>query len=501
MKLPASLLFLTLKAILVFLTLNEASAFVVPQTHVRTTTAMGASALLSPKKRVIDAVAELGGRVTAADVAGKGASDLVSAERELLELASRFGSKATLEATEGGDVVFNFGKSPIQTLSAVDRKERWIQRWEAVKPKAMSAGRVAFGLCLFVSFAVVTIGLMVVSTAGSSSSDENNNSRREPSYGGGGGGFYYFPSPYLYMDLLFPPRYGYYEVEEKRRKRPEEMNFLEAIFSYVFGDGDPNINKRTAELERAAAIIRQNDGVVVAEQLAPVLADAPPANAVYDAPETTLVDETYVLPIVTALGGRAEVIDADNDAAIVYVFDDLVDGAVAKGGASTNPLEEKPLTFSRATDGQRFAAGALGVANLFAVGLLGFQLLAKPWLLKVYPLLGTLMVPLLLYAVSYNVVPWIRGISVVKQNEAIDDRNERRHRALMNLKMPTPSLRRKLKAAKDATKNFFVRRRRGRSEKVVFSTDDDLSETRSRKAADDLAAFDQKLSQKQKDLL
>lgn len=57
------------------------------------------------------------------------------------------------------------------------------------------------------------------------------------SYGGGyygGGGFI---SP-VDIWILLDPGYGPYE----RRRRREEggMNFLEAIFSFVFGDGDPN---------------------------------------------------------------------------------------------------------------------------------------------------------------------------------------------------------------------------------------------------------------------
>ena len=494
---------------MLFLMLSSAWGFVAPPSRRcvvpqqrKVVVMMAGETLVKSKKRVIEAVDELGGRVTAADVAGAGAVDLVSSERELLELAARFGGLASLDTTESGDVVFDFGRSPSKTLATVDRRERWLRRWQAVKPNALAVGRGAFGLCLFASLAVVSLALTVASSSSSSNDD------RRSSSSSGGGGFYI--SPYLYMDLLSPPRYGvyrandglYYPSEEKK-----EMNFLQAIFSYVFGDGDPNAEIRARELEAAASIIRANDGVVVAEQLAPVVANGPPSSS-FDNGQVN-VDESWVLPIVSSLGGRPEVVDDT----IVYVFDDLTDGAlnaqpekqspfkrvaslVSSQKAPPQPLTEVAIPFSKANQGQLLAAGALGVANLLAVGVLAAKVAAKPAILRAFPILQPLALPLVLYAVSYNVVPLIRNFRNPQINKAIDQRNLNRRRAAAALERPPPSLRQKLQAANNAAKDALLRKRRTIDSKVAFSTTNTNSKNQQLKGNTDLDTFDKKLQQR-----
>ena len=60
--------------------------------------------------------------------------------------------------------------------------------------------------------------------------------------GGFGGPLYYGPSPF---DIFFyRPYYSYgYENDWDRRSgrsEPPQMGFLESVYSFVFGDGDPN---------------------------------------------------------------------------------------------------------------------------------------------------------------------------------------------------------------------------------------------------------------------
>ena len=159
------------------------------------------------------------------------------------------------------------------------------------------------------------------------------------------------PSPF---DIFYyRPYYSYGDV------RRDEMNFLEAVYSYVFGDGDPNADVTSRQVAAAADVIRASGGAVVAEQLAPFLALPPGVDARGD---ESAVDEAFVLPVVAELDGRATV-DAETGH-IVYVFDDLVKTASDASSGGDAALEEADVTFSRASDGQLFAAGALGVANL-----------------------------------------------------------------------------------------------------------------------------------------
>jgi hypothetical protein len=59
----------------------------------------------------------------------------------------------------------------------------------------------------------------------------------------GGGGFYGGPRGFVFIDptdifLIWDPRYGRHSRE--RVDSGESMTFVEAVFSFVFGDGNPN---------------------------------------------------------------------------------------------------------------------------------------------------------------------------------------------------------------------------------------------------------------------
>lgn len=52
---------------------------------------------------------------------------------------------------------------------------------------------------------------------------------------------------------------------------PQQMGFLESVYSFVFGDGDPNTGREKKQLAAVAAAARRNGGVLTAEQMAPLL--------------------------------------------------------------------------------------------------------------------------------------------------------------------------------------------------------------------------------------
>jgi len=317
--------------------LGAARAFVAPRARLTPRVALAADA----SQRVVDAVEALDGVATAGDVAASGAAPLVSAERELLALAARLGDAATLDVRDDGALTFRFPPKTKRALAAVDGRERWLQRWEGAKPTLYTVGRTAFGLSLFASLAV---GAALLTTLSAANEGEQRRDRRSNSYWGPS---FWGPSPF---DIFYYR--SYYGPSGPRG----EMNFLEAVYSYVFGDGDPNADIDTKQVAAAAAAIRVNGGAVVAEQLAPYLA-LPPADA-----DNAVVDEGYVLPVVAALNGRATV--DDESGSIVYVFDDLIRGSAADATDEGGALAEADVGFSAASQGQLAAAGALGVANL-----------------------------------------------------------------------------------------------------------------------------------------
>lgn len=151
------------------------------------------------------------------------------------------------------------------------------------------------------------------------------------------GGFW-GPSPFDFF--YYRPYYSRYYVvpggsrqrEQRRDGLDDEMGFLESVFSYVFGDGNPNGDIESRRLTLAATMIREYGGAVTAEQLAPYCDDAPMpllTTTMVDGKlgeERAYVDESFVLPIVTQLDGEPRVTEEGD---IVYVFPELMTSAVA----------------------------------------------------------------------------------------------------------------------------------------------------------------------------
>jgi len=274
-------------------------------------------------------------RLTAADLAAEGSLDLETARQGLASLATALAGADGLSvaASNRGDLVYTYPADVRATLSARSSAAKAREAWAAASPALATVGRAAFGLSLFVSLAVIFAAITVIM---SESSESGSGSRRRgggwvggDGGGGGGGGSGYGFTPF---DLLWPRRYGFYGFGWFEPPPKMSLSLPEAIFSFVFGDGDPNVVLRAARLRALAGVIRSKGGAVVAEELAPYL-DPPDGSTPSRSP---LVDESWVVPALHELGGVAEVAEADDGAdgaeaagTIVYTFDDMRVTAIA----------------------------------------------------------------------------------------------------------------------------------------------------------------------------
>ncbi len=85
---------------------------------------------------------------------------------------------------------------------------------------------------------------------------------------GGGIGFPRYGFGNFLFDLFYySPRsyYGYYGRVDAQAEE-ERSGILEGIFSYIFGDGDPNHQVEQVRLREASRVIRASGGAVTAEQ-------------------------------------------------------------------------------------------------------------------------------------------------------------------------------------------------------------------------------------------
>ncbi|HEY9690444.1 MAG TPA: hypothetical protein V6D46_10660 [Coleofasciculaceae cyanobacterium] len=393
---------------------------------------------------LLEAVEQLNYRVTVADVATQAGLDLDLTERGLMVLAASAGGN--LQVAESGDVVYVFSREFRDVLRnkywQLQLQETWSKVWKIL----FYLIRLSFGIVLILLIVAVIAAIAVAVLAlNSSRSDDNNNrgsSDRSSSGGGGWGG--YIPGGYYgggwNWTWIFLPDYDDRSYEQQRTK--PELNFLEAIYSFLFGDGNPNIYLEKERWQLVAQAIRHHGGSVVVEQIAPYL-ELPAQSAAQ-----LELDEDLMLPVLVRFNGHPQVTEQGE---IVYCFPELQTTVQAdERGALPALLSEDLYAFSRATKGQKIGAIALGVSLLLLSLVLGGLLAmgdatefgdALLFLQAVFGLgLG--------YSSAFLAVPVVRRWVIGRRNRAIEARNQRRSQWAAALASPEPELAAKLQAAR-----------------------------------------------------
>ncbi|XZN90841.1 MAG: hypothetical protein ACM65M_25075 [Microcoleus sp.] len=384
---------------------------------------------MAPNPKVMQAVTELGYRVTVGDVAAKAGLDVNFAERELLTLASEAGGH--LQVAESGDIAYLFPKNFQDILRNKFLRLQLQEWWQKIWRILFYLIRISFGIVLVASLILIFVAIAILL---SSLSDNNNG-------GGGsgddrGGGFFFFP--YFSNDLIWLFYWNqdepYYQRRSRLTSQKPEMSFLESVFSFLFGDGNPNYNLEERKWSTIAATIRNNQGAIVAEQIAPYLDNLPKGYA--------LEYEEYMLPTLSRFDGRPEV---SPEGQIVYHFPQLQTTA-AERNAEPVPayLREILWRFSHASSGQIMLAAGLGAVNLVGALVLG-SLLAKSAIGGgLVGLVATIYPMLLIYGVGFLTIPLIRYFWVQRKNTSIAARNQERQQRAMLLNQPDANLQKKL---------------------------------------------------------
>ncbi|EJK50155.1 hypothetical protein THAOC_30900, partial [Thalassiosira oceanica] len=294
-----------------------------------------------PSQKIIDAAESFGGRpIVASDLAAKAGVSISQARKDLTALATL--TRGDIAVSNDGDLIYTFPRDIGSVIASTSAKYRALSTWnDKLKEPLFYATKVGFGVALLASLVAIYSTIFFIGSSSSSDRDDRDDRR---GYGGGGGGMpmgfggFWGPSPFDFF--YYRPYYSRYYYSPAydtggRRRDPDEMGFLESVFSYVFGDGNPNGDVEERRLGLAAEMIRMNGGAVTAEQLAPFVDEAP---APLDADgrlgeERAYVDEAFVLPIVTQLDGEPQVTE---DGDIVYTFPELMTTSTSKGTSSVS---------------------------------------------------------------------------------------------------------------------------------------------------------------------
>ncbi|CAB9497207.1 expressed unknown protein [Seminavis robusta] len=264
-----------------------------------------------PSDAIVEACA--GQRVVASDLAAKAGISVSQAARELTLLASL--SQGDIAVGDAGELLYSFPSDLKGVLQKRSSQYQFQQQIQKAWPTVFWGIRVGFGVALVASLVAIYSTIFFINSSSSSDNDDRNSERRGGGGFGGGFGYFWGPSPFDFLYYRPYGSYGYYGRASSEKE--EELGFLESVFSYVFGDGDPNAKIEEERLQLAAQMIRDNKGAVTAEQLAPY---CDPDITPQQAQKANYVDESFVLPIVTQLNGEPTVTD---DGDIVYLFPEL----------------------------------------------------------------------------------------------------------------------------------------------------------------------------------
>ncbi|KAK3043504.1 hypothetical protein RJ639_002083 [Escallonia herrerae] len=442
------------------------------------------------RRRAMDAVDACGGRVTVGDVASKAGLKLDQAQKALQALAAD--TDGFLEVSDEGDVLYVFPKGYRSKLAAKSFRIKIEPLIEKAKSGAEYLVRVSFGTALIASIVLVYTTIIAIL---SSKSDEDNRGRRGGRSFDTGFSFYLNPSDlFWYWD-------PYYYRRRRVRADDEGNNFIESVFSFVFGDGDPNQGAEEERWKLLGQYIASNGGVTTAEELAPYLDVGTTEVRNLRQPE---VDEEVLFGHRNSETFRFKTPPENRTSIsenILYRFPSLQRTASSQRsgrkeyvgrrwadwvGGVEKFFREKKWQFSKTSSSERAMVIGLGGLNLFGVIILGTMLkYGSYWLcFSIINVLNMTVTPsgfitfvsdiyplLQIYAGSFFAIPLVRWLFLRTTNFEIERRNRAREQRARALESPDLSLRRKLLSARDMAQRTYIGQ-----DRIVYSTDSDLIE-------------------------
>lgn len=416
---------------------------------------------MTPNPSIMKSVEQLGYRVTVGDVAAQAGIDVNIAQQQLLALASDAGGH--LQVAESGEIAFQFP----QDFRTVLRNKFWRLKlqewWEKVWRVLFYIIRISFGILLLASIVLIFVSIAIILIAINSSREGDDSGGSSDS----GGGFIFVPrfwfGPNWYWFLYWDDDYYDHRRQHYANLKDNQYNFLEAVFSFLFGDGNPNANLEERRWKTIATLIRNNQGAVIAEQVAPYLDEISRQEEEY---------EDYMLPVLTRFNGYPKV---SPQGELVYHFPDLqMTANQYRPQAIVSSLKEQLWKFSQASSGQLMLAAGLGVANIVGAIILGSLLQDQTLVQSLggWVALVDVIFPLLLvYGIGFLTVPLIRFIWIKWRNARIEVRNQNRQERVAILNQAQDSIKQKLSFARQFAAETVIDQK-----DLAYTTESDLVE-------------------------
>jgi hypothetical protein len=394
------------------------------------------------KTLVIDAIKKLHHEATVSDVCKQTSLPLNQCQFLLNKVASE--TKADLLVSQSGQVTYKFAPGFEGHYFKNALKILLIGCGLAMFEAGFYLLRISFGIMLTFSLLVIVLLLVAICIAALFASDS----------GSDGGDWGFFDVGWFDISSLGDAFvWSYTPSHQSRIQKAEEKkgHFFLEVFSFLFGDGHPNPDIDETRWQLISQTIINNNGVVVADQLAPF---------------TGSNKDEDVLPVLVRFNGRPEVSETGH---IVYIFDELK-------GKSRNK-EELPLFLKEQY--WRFSQYPAH-SNLFVTMLAGLNLWGSWWLYKHIATINLLhhfvylIDALLVYALLFCLLPFIRLMFIGFANGYVDRRNMARQDYSDALRFPKAELKEKLEQAKTMRQQLAAEK--PPDQRVIYTTEKDALE-------------------------
>ena len=389
------------------------------------------------RSAIVGAFKERRGEAAPADIVAFTGIPKPQVDAELPAVADEYNGR--LKVTDSGEILYSFPDG---------FRSRYKGFGPSLRRFLRAFGKVAVGLgtflfkawimvmlvgyfALFVALAV----LAVLASVAISASDKNGRSR---SRGGSSlvmGLLNMFMRIWFYNEVFKSPGQRRYEVETRSRKRENRRPLHKAIFSFVFGESDPNAGHDAVEKKAFVALVRAKKGVVILEDFMSVTGLSP-AEA-----------DREINRYLYEFEGSPEV--SDNGTVYFHFPKLLLRARGDEAGAADSPMkrlrvfsanEKKSNFWYAAINGINLAFGSYflfttlayetiarqpvsgGTYLFWFVGNLFSQISSNPLLLM---MVGLGVVPLAFSALFW-LVPALRSGAVARENERIRTGNLKR---------------------------------------------------------------------------
>jgi hypothetical protein len=217
------------------------------------------------RDQLVDVFKKRSGAATTADLVAITGLPKHQVETEVKAVSDEYGAR--LKVTESGEILYSFPSGMKSRYRGLGPSLK--RFWKAFKKGAAAVASWLFKVWIvvmlvgyFVLFLALALLALLASVAMQASGKSDS---RDDRRGGGLGGmmiagrvFETIINIWFYSELFKTDEERYYRAQKRRNKRP----LHKAIFSFVFGDGDPDAGWDSVEKKAVLAFLQSNKGVM-----------------------------------------------------------------------------------------------------------------------------------------------------------------------------------------------------------------------------------------------